>query len=278
MLEPFYLSFQRLFADEAIPLAGNIAFRTVFSLFPFLIFLSTLAGFFGSEGLAEKVVTFLLNVAPQQLVMPLAPEVHRLLTEPRSGLLSLSAALTIWSAVSGVDSVRMALNRAYDLKETRSIIYVNALNVMFVIGAGVFMLAVALLLILIPLAVKPLTLIAPETMVHWATIDTFRFPLALVLLVTGLFIAHRVLPAQALPWRALLPGVLFTVFGWSVLSVLFTFWLSRISSFATTYSSLSGIFAVMFFIYIAALTLILGGEFNRVLKTFDKSDGQKTLF
>jgi membrane protein len=28
----------RLFADEAIPLAGNIAFRTIFSLFPFLIF------------------------------------------------------------------------------------------------------------------------------------------------------------------------------------------------------------------------------------------------
>ena len=29
---------RRLFADEAIPLAGNIAFRTLFSIFPFLIF------------------------------------------------------------------------------------------------------------------------------------------------------------------------------------------------------------------------------------------------
>ena len=57
-------SFYRLFADEAIPLAGNIAFRTLFSVFPFLIFLTALAGFFGNDDLAEGVVTFLLSVAP----------------------------------------------------------------------------------------------------------------------------------------------------------------------------------------------------------------------
>ena len=43
---------RRLFTDEAIPLAGNIAFRILFSLFPFLIFLTALAGFFGSDDLA----------------------------------------------------------------------------------------------------------------------------------------------------------------------------------------------------------------------------------
>ena len=62
---------RRLFADEAIPLAGNIAFRTLFSIFPFLIFLTALAGFFGNADLAEKVVGFLLSVAPEQLVHPL---------------------------------------------------------------------------------------------------------------------------------------------------------------------------------------------------------------
>src|SRR5258708_33933440 len=86
---------RRLFADEALPLAGNIAFRTLFSLFPFLIFLTALAGFFGNENLAEKVVTFLLSVAPEQLVRPLASEIRSILTVPRTGLLSLSAVLTI---------------------------------------------------------------------------------------------------------------------------------------------------------------------------------------
>ena len=49
---------RRLFADEAIPLAGNIAFRTLFSIFPFLIFLTALAGFFGNADLADPVVAF----------------------------------------------------------------------------------------------------------------------------------------------------------------------------------------------------------------------------
>ena len=81
-------SFYRLFADEAIPLAGNIAFRTVFSVFPFLIFLTALAGFFGNDNLAEGVVTFLLSVAPARLVEPLVPEIRSILTVPRTGLLS----------------------------------------------------------------------------------------------------------------------------------------------------------------------------------------------
>ena len=56
-----YEAFQRLFADEAIPLAGNIAFRTLFSIFPFLIFLTALAGFFGNADLADTVVVYLLE-------------------------------------------------------------------------------------------------------------------------------------------------------------------------------------------------------------------------
>ena len=125
---------RRLFADEAIPLAGNIAFRTLFSIFPFLIFLTALAGFFGNADLAEKVVSFLLSVAPEQLVHPLATEIRSILTVPRTGLLSIAALLTIWSAMGGVDSIRVGLNRAYDLREHRGIWHLDAVDVLFVIG------------------------------------------------------------------------------------------------------------------------------------------------
>src|SRR5687767_13577634 len=106
---------KRLFADEAIPLAGNIAFRLLFSIFPFLIFLTALSGFFGSAELAASIVSYLLSVAPKEFVAPLAPEINSLLTNPRTGLLSVSAIITVWSAMGGVDSVRVALNRAYGL-------------------------------------------------------------------------------------------------------------------------------------------------------------------
>lgn len=261
----FTQALKRLFADEAIPLAGNIAFRIVFSIFPFLIFLTALAGFFGSEALAEQVVTFLLSVAPEQLVRPISGEIRAILTVPRTGLLSLSALLTIWSAMAGVDSVRVGLNRAYDLKDTRPFWFLYIQNVLFIIGAAILLLVVALLIVVYPVALVAIEKYAPAQLANFASIDHLRYPLAMLLLLAGLLFAHRILPAQSLPIRHLLPGVIITVLVWVGLSAAFSLYLQYFNSFASTYASLSGLFAAMFFIYQAALVLIFGGEVNRVI-------------
>jgi membrane protein len=261
----FSKALKRLFADEAIPLAGNIAFRLVFSIFPFLIFLTTLAGFFGSEALAEQVVTYLLSVAPEQLVRPLSGEIRSILTVPRSGLLSIAALLTIWSAMGGVDSVRVGLNRAYDLKDTRPFWFLYMQNVFFIIGSAILLLSIAVLIVIYPVFINALTAYAPAQLATFASLDHLRYPVAMFLLLMGLLLAHRILPAQSLPWRSLLPGVLVTVLVWIALSAAFSLYLQNFNSFASTYSSLSGLFAAMFFIYQAALVLIFGGEVNRVI-------------
>jgi len=272
VLALFRDALKRLFTDEAIPLAGNIAFRTIFSIFPFLIFLTTLAGFFGSAKLAEQIINFLLSVAPEQIIKPLTGEIQSILTVPRSGLLSLSAALTIWSAMAGVDSVRVGLNRAYNLKDTRSLWYVYAVNVVFVIGAAALLLVVAILLVLFPVFKSFLSSFAPTELANYATIDELRYPLAIILLMAGLQISHYFLPAQRMPMRFILPGVVLTVMVWVILSEAFSIYLVNFNSFASTYSSLSGLFAAMFFVYLSALALIFGGEVNRVISQFGKAE------
>jgi membrane protein len=277
VLALFRDALKRLFADEAIPLAGNIAFRTIFSIFPFLIFLTTLAGFFGSEKLAEQIINFLLSVAPEQIIKPLTGEIQSILTVPRKGLLSLSAALTIWSAMAGVDSIRVGLNRAYNLKDKRSMWYIYAMDVVFVIGAAALLLAVAILLVLFPIFKSFLSSFAPTELAKYATIDELRYPLAIILLTAGLQISHHVLPAQRMPMRYVFPGVVLTVTVWVILSAAFSLYLVNFNSFASTYSSLSGLFAAMFFVYLSALALIFGGEVNRVISQFGKVEdyGQK---
>jgi membrane protein len=258
-------AFQRLFADEAVPLAGNIAFRTLFSVFPFLIFLTTLGGFFGSENLAEGIVTYLLSVAPEQLIRPLVAEIHSILTVPRSGLLSLSAALTIWSAMGGVDSVRVGLNRAYDLREHRGLLWLYGQSIVFVVGSAVVLLATSILIVFAPVALAAIANQAPALRQNFATLEQLRYPAAVVLLTFGLLLCHRILPAKRLRVAELMPGVLLTVAVWVVLSGLFSVYLVNFNTFASTYASLSGLFAALFFLYLAALVLIFGGEVNRVL-------------
>lgn len=256
---------RRLFADEAIPLAGNIAFRLLFSIFPFLIFLTALAGFFGSADLASRIVTYLLSVAPAEIVAPIAPEIQSLLTSPRTGLLSISAVITVWSAMGGVDSVRVGLNRAYGITEDRNVFWLNALMAMFVVGAAFIMLALAVLIVFAPVITNFLQLHAPGLDELLVAFNTYRYPAAILILTLSLTLAHWILPARRVRWRFLFPGVVFTVATWIVLSTAYSYYIANFGTFASTYVGLSGLFAAMFLIYLSALALILGGELNRVL-------------
>jgi membrane protein len=96
-------------------------------------------------------------------------------------------------------------------------------------------------------------------------LDALRLPAAMLLLTSGLLMAHRVLPARSLRFRDILPGVLLTTIVWFILSTAFSAYLVNFNTFASTYASLSGVFAAMFFLYLAALVMIFGGELNRVL-------------
>lgn len=258
-------SFRRLFADEAVPLAGNIAFRTLFSIFPFLIFLTALAGFFGTEEQAKTAVDFLLGVAPETLVKPLAGEITSILTVPRADLLSLAALLTIWSAMAGVDSVRVGLNRAYDLKDTRPGWFIYLIDILFVVASAAIFLAFSILIVLLPLALRFAATHGIETAAQFTSLQQMRIPLSLLLIFLGVLASHVALPARRLPLRRILPGVLLTVIVWGVLALGFSWWVLEFNSFTSTYASLSGLFAAMFFLYLAALVLILGGEVNRVI-------------
>jgi membrane protein len=265
-------SFKRLFADEAVPLAGNIAFRSIFSIFPFLIFLTAIAGFVGSEEQARAAVNFLLDVAPENLVRPLEGEIRSILTVPRADLLSIAALLTIWSAMSGVDSVRVGLNRAYDFHENRPVWWLYLLEILFVIGAAAAFVAFSFLVVLLPLALRFAATHGVDLIGRFSALQEMRLVYAALLLFGGVTVAHLTLPARALSLRRIWPGVLLTVFIWTLLAVGFSYWLLRFNSFASPYASLSGLFAAMFFIYLAALVLILGGELNRVLEVLSRGE------
>lgn len=260
-----YQAIRRLFADEAIPLAGNIAFRVIFSIFPFLIFLTTLAGFIGNDDLAERVVNYLLSVAPEQLVAPLEPEIRSLLTVQRSGLAGIAALLTVWSAMGGVDCLRVALNRAYDIREHRGLWHLYAIDILFVIGSAAGMMLFSTLIIFAPILINVIESHAPGFRLSLGWLDTLRVPVAMLLVTVGLFICHRWLPAQRRGIFEVLPGVILTVIAWVVMAVAFSTYLVNFNTFASTYASLSGVFAAMFFVYLSALVMILGGEVNRVL-------------
>ena len=256
----------RLWSDDAFGLAGNVAFRVLLAVFPFLIFTSSLTAFVGSQSMAEDLVSFLIAIVPQTLIEPIVSEVQQVMTVQRGGVLSTGILLTVWFALGGVDGVRVGLNRAYGVRETRSwyVLY-PVMTLMVVIGSLVLVL-VGYLLVMAPRAGSWLHMLFPGFDPASVTVRLVRYPAAAIILVFSLFLAHVFLPARRTRFSSIYPGVLLTVATWTSLTAAFSFYLANFATYATYYGGLAGIVAALYFLYLAALVLIFGGELNRAIR------------
>ncbi|MGH6845836.1 MAG: YihY/virulence factor BrkB family protein, partial [Methylocella sp.] len=99
-----YDAIMRFARDDGWAIASHIALSILMSLFPFLIFVTALAGFFGSKSLADEVAHILLQTWPRQVAAPIANEIHNVLTQTRSGLLTISVILSIYFSSSSVEA------------------------------------------------------------------------------------------------------------------------------------------------------------------------------
>ncbi len=256
----------RLWSDDAFGLAGNVAFRALLAIFPFLIFTSSLTAFIGDRSMAEDLVNFLIAIVPPPLIEPIVSEVEKVMTVPRGGVLSVGILLTIWFAVGGVDGVRVGLNRAYGIRETRSPFKLLGIQVAMVLLAGLILVLVGYLLVLAPRAGSWLHTLLPEFDPASVTMSLIRFPASAAILLVALFAAHVLLPARRTRFANIWPGVIVTAIAWTLLAAAFSFYLSSFGTYASYYAGMAGIVAALYFMYLAALVLIFGGELNRALR------------
>src|SRR3984893_14081059 len=112
-------AFYTFLADDGWAIASHIALSTLMAMFPFLIVLTSLAGFFGSKELADQAAALLLQTWPRQVAGALSGQIPDLLTTPRGDVLTIGAGLAVYFASNGVEALRVALNRAYAVVEPR---------------------------------------------------------------------------------------------------------------------------------------------------------------
>ena len=105
----FRIALDALYAfgeDDGWALASHIALSAILALFPFLIFLTALAGFFGSKDIADNLAILLLDTWPQEVAGPLAREVHNVLGTTRGDVLTVGVVLAVYFASSGARMMR----------------------------------------------------------------------------------------------------------------------------------------------------------------------------
>ncbi|GEP00780.1 YihY/virulence factor BrkB family protein [Methylobacterium haplocladii] len=254
---------QRFVAHDGWAIASHIALSLLTSLFPFLILLAALAGLLGSKSLADDAGTLLFDALPREVANPIAGEVHRVLTEQRGGVLTLGAVLALYFSSSGVESLRVGLNRAYGRREMRSWWLTRLESIGYVICGAFAMLAFALLVVLGPLLWRQAVFVAPGLESLGLTVTIGRIGITALLIAVVLVIAHKFVAAGRRPLLAVLPGIAVTLVLWFLAGLGFGFYLDRFSNaYVSTYGGLATAMVFLVFLYWLAAMFLFGGEIN----------------
>ena len=145
-------AFRHFLADDGWAIASHIALSTLMAMFPFLIVVTALAGFFfGSKELADEAARILLEAWPKEVAGPIALDIAGVLTDTRGDVLTFGVLFALYFASSGVESLRIGLNRAYDAAEPRPWWLLRLESIGYVLVGAVAILAFSFLVVLAPL-------------------------------------------------------------------------------------------------------------------------------
>src|SRR5215472_12460807 len=160
---PWYLripldAFEHFLNSDGWAIASYIAFAVLAAMFPFLILVNALAGVIGSSDLGVEAGRILLDAWPREVAAPIAGDVQEVQTAVQnagqSSTVAIGALLAVYFASNGVESLRIGLNRAYDVMETRSWWLLRAESIFYVLVSAISLLVVAVLVVLAPLLLE----------------------------------------------------------------------------------------------------------------------------
>jgi membrane protein len=259
-------AWMRFLEDDGWAIASHIALSGLTSLFPFLIFVTALAGYFGLRTLADESARLIFDAWPAQVAGPIATEIHSVLTETRSGVLTVGAALALYFSSSAVEAVRTALNRAYQMRDERPWYVLRLEAIGFVLIGAATLIVFAILIIFAPLLWDEILKLAPgfRPLSRYFTLG--RFAVTAVILTGALVVAHKYLGAGRRSLREIAPGVVLTLLLWVAFGEGFGLYIREFArNYVSTYAGLASVMITIVFLYTLSAIFIYGGELNAAI-------------
>ena len=266
-------AFRRFLADDAWAIASHIALSALMSLFPFFLVLTALAGIFGSNYLADEAARIVLEAWPEEVSAPIAREIHNVLNGAHGQLLTVGVLLALYFASSGIESLRIGLNRAYTVVDLRPMLLARLESIGYVLAAAIALLAMSFLVVLAPLIWRTTLRYLPALEPFYDVITFARFGIASALLIVTLTLVHLWLPAGKRRFRDVVPGILVTLALWLAAGILFGRYLADYAfTYSLYYGSLASTMIALVFLYVTASIFIYGGELNAVIMEWRQKD------
>lgn len=260
-------AFWQFNADDGWAIASHIALSTLMAMFPFFLVLTAIAGIIGEQYLADEAANLLLEAWPEEVAGPIIREIHKVLNRAQGQVLTIGAFLALYFASSGIESLRIGLNRAYQMAEIRSIWLLRLESIGYVLFAAIGLLALSFLVLLAPLIWTTLLRQFPKIEPFSDVITFARLTVATALMIVPLVVAHKWLPFGRRSFGEIMPGILATLALWLVAGTVFGRYLAEFAfTYSIYYAGLASPMIALVFLYLSASIFIYGGTLNNAIR------------
>ncbi|MBL0419054.1 YihY/virulence factor BrkB family protein [Ramlibacter sp. AW1] len=246
--------------------AGSLAFSWVLAMFPLLILVSSAAAFVGQPGDAAALVDRVVSYLPPLVQEAMQPVIKQVLAQRSQALLAIGLVTTLWTASSGMQGIRTALNRAYGVERGLSFWKARLKVTVFTVVVGSVALAAFSWVVILPYIWQLLEAnagVGRETL--WLR-QSVRYGMAFVVLVVLYAAMYGWLSDNRQRLYTVLPGAVVGAAFWVAAAATLSYTLGTAGKLALVYGSFASVVATLVFLYISATTLIFGAEINGVLR------------
>jgi membrane protein len=249
-------------------LAAGVAFYGFLSLFPGLVALVSLYGLIADPAAVEQHLAALGGILPGAAADLLSNQLESI---ARSGAglsyaFALSVAFAWWSAASSMKVLMEALNIVYGETERRGLLRFNLQALLLTLGAMATMVLALIGVVVVPIVLQFLAELGLHERIG-AWLSLARWPILAAFILAGLAVLYRFGPSRARPrWRWISWGAVVTTALWLIGSALFSYYVSRFSSYDRMYGSLAAVVVLMLWLDLSAFLVILGAQLNAALE------------
>ncbi len=257
--------FERIMHADVFGLAAQVSYFLLLSLFPFLLFLATLIGYFPID--EDLFMRFIESFAPDEIVDVIQSNIAHLLHGTNGGLLSIGVIGTLWSASNGINAITKAFNRAYEVEESRPFLIARLISMILTIAMiGVISIAFLLPIFgeMIGTYVFSFLGLSDSFIELW---NTLRWVVSAVVFYLVLLSFYVLAPNMKVRIKDAVFGALFATIGWQAVTFGFSYYVNTMTDYSATYGSLGAVIMLMFWFYISSIVIITGGVINAVIRT-----------
>src|SRR6185295_13325092 len=224
-------TYEEISADRLFMIAAGVVFYAMLAVVPAITALVSLYGLFAKASTINEHLSFIGSVMPGTAYELISDQITRIAGN-NDGKLTvafvIALGLALWSANAGMKAIFDALNIVYDEDEKRGFIKLNAISLIFTLGAVIALLIAIGAVVALPLVLQYLGL--AEDRQAWL-LALLRWPALLILVMFGLALLYRFGPSRRdAKWRWVTPGSLFASFAWLAISALFSLYLSKFTN------------------------------------------------